>query len=42
MSEAGIRLPAASAGGTLILGVNETWVRRSAPELLQAFKEALA
>jgi len=42
MSEAGIRLPAASAGGTLILGVNETWVRRSAPELLQAFKQALA
>lgn len=42
LSEAGIRLPPASASGVMMLGVNETWVRRSAPQLLQAFEQALA
>jgi threonine aldolase len=42
MSEAGIRMPTPSASGAMMLGVNETWARRSAPELLQAFKRALA
>ena len=42
MSDAGILLPMPSASGTMILGVNETWTRRSAPELLQAFEQALA
>jgi hypothetical protein len=42
MSDAGVRLPTPSASGTMILGVNETWARRSGPELLQAFEQALA
>jgi threonine aldolase len=40
--DAGVRIPTPSATGTMILGVNETWARRSAPELLQAFEQALA
>jgi threonine aldolase len=42
MSERGIRMPTPSATGTMMLGVNETWARRSAPELLKAFEQALA
>ena len=42
LSEAGIRMPAPLASGTVMLGVNETWARRSAPDLLQAFEQALA
>jgi threonine aldolase len=40
--DAGVRIPTPSATGTMILGVNETWARRSAPELHQAFEQALA
>jgi threonine aldolase len=42
LSEAGIRMPTPSTNGTVMLGVNETWARRSAPDLLQAFEQALA
>lgn len=42
LSEAGIQIPTGSASGTVMLGVNETWARRSAPELIQAFEQALA
>jgi threonine aldolase len=42
LSDAGVRIPTPPASGTMILGVNETWARRSAPELLQAFEQALA
>jgi threonine aldolase len=42
LSEAGVRMPTPSASGTVMLGVNETWARRSGAELLQAFEQALA
>jgi threonine aldolase len=42
LSEAGIHVPTPSASGTVMLAVNETWTRRSARELLQAFEQALA
>lgn len=42
LSEAGIRIPTPSPNGRVLLGVNETWARRSAPELIQAFEQALA
>lgn len=42
MSDAGVRMPTPSANGTMILGVNETWTRRSGAELLQVFEQALA
>jgi threonine aldolase len=42
LSEAGLRMPTPSTNGTVMLGVNETWARRSAPDLLQAFEQALA
>jgi threonine aldolase len=42
LAEAGIQMPTPSANGTVMLGVNETWTRRSAPEMLEAFERALA
>ncbi|MEZ5292344.1 MAG: beta-eliminating lyase-related protein [Vicinamibacterales bacterium] len=42
LAEAGIRMPAPSPQGIVTLGVNETWTRRSAPELVKAFEQALA
>lgn len=38
----GIVMPAPSAQGVAMLGVNETWTRRSAAELVRAFEQALA
>jgi threonine aldolase len=38
----GIHVPAPSAQGAVLLGVNETWTRRSAAELTRAFEQALA
>lgn len=38
----GVLMPTPSAQGVVTLGVNETWNRRSAAELLQAFGRALA
>ena len=35
-------LPAAASGGVITLGVNETWNRTTAPDLVQAFEQALA
>jgi len=40
--EAGIQMPTPAATGTMVLGVNETWARRSGSELLHAFEQALA
>lgn len=42
LREAGIQMPAASPQGQVTLGVNETWNRRTGPELLKAFEQALA
>jgi len=42
LAEAGIQMPTATANGTVLLGVNETWARRSESEMLQAFTQALA
>ncbi|MGE0811820.1 MAG: low specificity L-threonine aldolase [Vicinamibacterales bacterium] len=42
LAEAGIRMPAPSPQGVVTLGVNETWTRRSAPDLVRAFEQALA
>lgn len=42
LAEAGIQMPIAAANGTVLLGVNETWTRRSEPEMLRAFTQALA
>lgn len=38
----GIHVPAPSAQGVVMLGVNETWARRSAAELTAALQRALA
>jgi len=40
--EAGIQMPTPAATGAMVLGVNETWARRSGSELLHAFEQALA
>ena len=37
----GVRLPGASAGGTITLGVNETWNRTTGADLAGEFAEAL-
>jgi threonine aldolase len=42
LAERGIRLPAASAAGVVTLGVNETWTRMPAAEIVEAFERALA
>jgi threonine aldolase len=42
LAEAGIQMPTPAANGTVLLGVNETWARRSESEMLQAFTQALA
>ena len=42
LADDGIRIPAPSATGAVTLGVNETWTRRSAPDLLRSFERALA
>lgn len=42
LGDAGIQMPTPSANGTVTLGVNETWNRRSEAEMLQAFAQALA
>ena len=38
----GVLLPAAASGGVITLGVNETWNRTTAADLVQAFGQALA
>lgn len=42
LREAGVQMPTPSAQGQVTLGVNETWTRRTGPELRQAFEQALA
>jgi threonine aldolase len=42
LAERGIRMPAAAPSGVVTLGVNETWTRRPAAELIRAFEHALA
>ena len=42
LAERGVRMPAPAATGVVMLGVNETWTRRSAPELVAAFTDSLA
>ena len=42
LAEVGIHVPRPSADGTVVFAVNETWSRRSAQELLDAFERALA
>jgi threonine aldolase len=41
LAERGVRMPAPAASGGVMLGVNETWNRRSAAELVAAFDHAL-
>ncbi len=41
LAEHGLRLPAAGPGGVITLGVNETWNRTTAPEMVRAFTAAL-
>lgn len=38
----GIHMPTPTSAGVVTLGVNETWARRTAPELVDAFTRALA
>lgn len=42
LAERGVRMPTPSPAGVVTLGVNETWARRSAAELIGAFEQALA
>jgi threonine aldolase len=42
LADRGVRMPAASPAGVVTLGVNETWTRTTAPQLLSAFEQALA
>ena len=42
LADRGVLLPAAASGGVITLGVNETWNRTTAPDLVQAFEQALA
>ena len=42
LRDAGVQMPAPSPQGQVTLGVNETWNRRPAAELLKAFEQALA
>ena len=42
LADAGIQMPTPAANGTVLLAVNETWVRRSESEMLQTFTQALA
>ncbi|AMY12428.1 L-allo-threonine aldolase [Luteitalea pratensis] len=42
LADRGVLLPAATAGGVITLGVNETWNRTTAADLVQAFAQALA
>lgn len=41
LAERGILLPGSAPGGTVTLGVNETWVRTTGPDLARAFEQAL-
>jgi threonine aldolase len=41
LGERGVRMPAASPAGVVTLGVNESWTRTTAPELIAAFQEAM-
>jgi threonine aldolase len=41
LAERGIRMPSASPSGTVTLGVNETWARMSARDIVAAFEHAL-
>lgn len=41
LAERGIRMPAASEAGVVTLGVNETWARMPASDLIRAFEHAL-
>ena len=42
LAERGVRMPSASPAGVVTFGVNETWTRKTAPELVAAFEQALA
>ena len=42
LAETGIHMPAPAANGTVRLGVNEAWARRTESEMLQAFTQALS
>jgi len=42
LADTGIQMPTPAANGTVLLGVNETWARRSESEMLQAFTQALS
>jgi threonine aldolase len=42
LRERGIELPPANADGVFFPKVNETWARRTGPELAKAFREALS
>ena len=42
LAETGIQMPIPAANGSVLLGVNETWARRSESEMLRAFTQALA
>jgi threonine aldolase len=42
LADRGVRMPTPSAAGVVTLGVNETWTRTTAPELVTAFEQALA
>jgi threonine aldolase len=41
LAERGLRMPGASPGGVVTLGVNETWNRTSGTDLARAFEAAL-
>ena len=42
LAERGIRIPTVSSAGVVTLGVNETWTRITARDLVAAFEQALA
>jgi threonine aldolase len=42
LADTGIQMPTPAANGTVLLGVNETWARRTESEMLQAFTQALS
>ena len=41
LAERGVRMPAPAASGVVMLGVNETWTRTTAAQLVTAFEQAL-
>ena len=42
LAERGIRIPTVSSAGVVTLGVNESWTRTTARDLVTAFEHALA